>query len=307
MSKSGYKYVLTVIAADDKPLQGDRLQKIEGILAAKQWQWLLRNKAADFLFKASPALIQLQAVRDIAGIDIFLQKLMAGGEKYPKKLLICDMDSTIIGQESLDELADFMGLRAQVEPITAAAMNGEIDFASALQQRVSLLKGMPEDVLHRCYDERITINEGAIELVQTMRASGAHTVLVSGGFTAFCERIAADVGFHEYYANRLEVIDGVLTGAVLPPILDRSAKLEILEYKMQELGIGANEVIAVGDGANDIAMLKAAGIGVAYNAKPVVAKACKYRLEHSSLEHLLWVCGLQASSHIDQEDQNMES
>lgn len=289
MSQSGYHYVVTLIAPDDTPLEGELLDAAIAALAPKQWKWLRRRKAIDCLFTGAPADVQLNAVRELGDLDMFFQST----EGREKKLLICDMDSTIIQQECVDELADMLGKKAEVAAITEKAMNGELDFKDSLRERVSLLEGLPESELQRCYEERVTLSPGAKKLVQGMRQSGAHTLLVSGGFVFFTGRVGKDAGFQEHYANKLEVVGGKLTGRVLDPILDKDAKEMILTKKMQQLGLEPHQVIAVGDGANDLPMLEKAGLGVAYKAKPVVQEAAKYRLNHNSLDVLLWVAGLE--------------
>ncbi len=209
-----------------------------------------------------------------------------------KRLLIADMDSTIIGVECIDELADYAGLKAEVAAITERAMRGELDFEAALTARVALLKGLPARVLDECYAERVRLNPGARVLVRTMAALGAETALVSGGFSFFTERVAAAAGFARQQANRLEIAGGVLTGEVARPILGREAKLAALRRIAAERGIGPAAVLAVGDGANDLDMVRAAGLGVAYHAKPALAEAADARLEHSDLSALLALQGI---------------
>jgi phosphoserine phosphatase len=209
-----------------------------------------------------------------------------------KRMLIADMDSTIIGVECIDELADFAGVKPQVAAITEAAMRGELDFAAALAARVALLRGLPESVLERCYAERVRLNPGARVLVRTMAALGAATALVSGGFTYFSERVARAAGFATHQANRLLIEDGVLTGEVARPILGREAKLAALEAGAKAAGIRHDAVLAVGDGANDRDMVEAAGLGVAYRAKPALAAAADARLERSDLTALLALQGI---------------
>jgi phosphoserine phosphatase len=209
-----------------------------------------------------------------------------------KRLLIADMDSTIIGVECIDELADFAGVKAEVAAITEAAMRGELDFEAALASRVALLKGLPATVLAACYAERVRLNPGARTLVRTMAALGAETALVSGGFTYFTERVAAAAGFTHNQANRLVIVDGVLTGDVERPILGRQAKLAALQRLSEGLGIGPDAAVAVGDGANDLDMVQAAGLGVAYHAKPALAAAAGARLEVSDLTALLALQGI---------------
>ena len=210
-----------------------------------------------------------------------------------KTLLVCDMDSTVIGQECLDELADFAGLKAEVAAITERAMRGELDFEGALTTRVAMLKGLGLDALERCYAERITLNPGARTLVGTMRAHGARTVLVSGGFTFFTQRVAAAAGFDTDRGNTL-VDDGErLTGEVGQPILGREAKLAALEAESAARG-GPAAAVCIGDGANDLAMITAAGLGLAYRAKPVVAGEADAAIRHTDLRTALFFQGFEA-------------
>jgi phosphoserine phosphatase len=224
-------------------------------------------------------------------VDIVVQPV-AGRRK---KLLVADMDSTVIGQECIDELADFAGLKGKVALITERAMRGEIEFEPALRERVALLKGLPASVVDRVLAERITLDPGAKLLVATMRANGARAILVSGGFTSFVDRIRTMVGFDESYANRLVETDGNLAGEVAEPILGRAAKLATLEDAIIRLDLDAEETLAVGDGANDLAMLGRAGLGIAYHAKPKVAEAADARIDHNDLTALLFAQGYRRS------------
>ena len=208
-----------------------------------------------------------------------------------KKLLVADMESTIIEQECLDELAEHVGLRARISEITERAMRGEIAFEGALAERVALLKGLDAGVLDRLYTERVTLMPGAPELVATMRRHGAYCALVSGGFTFFTERIAARLGFDSHQANTLDIVDGRLAGTVASPVLGREAKLAALERLRDELRLQPQETMAVGDGANDLAMIKAAGLGVAFRAKPIVASESKAAVRHGDLTALLYLQG----------------
>jgi len=210
--------------------------------------------------------------------DICVQP--AKGRK--KSLLICDMDSTLIGQECIDELADFAGVKSRVSEITERAMRGEIDFEGALIERVSLLEDLDLSVLETCFKERIVLNKGAVTLCQTMKAHGAKTVIVSGGFTFFTQKVADACGFEAHHANVLLEDGRKLSGGVKRPILGRDAKRERLEEYSQSLG-GAQSAIAIGDGANDLAMIKAAGLGVAFYAKPAVAAASHCAINHTDL------------------------
>jgi phosphoserine phosphatase len=223
-------------------------------------------------------------------VDVCVQE--AVGRR--KRLLIADMDSTIIGCECIDELADFAGVKDQVAAITERAMRGELAFEGALRERVGMLKGLSLDVLQRCFDERVRLNPGARTLVTTMTAHSARAVLVSGGFEFFTSRVAALAGFQAQSANRLVEADGKLAGTVAEPILGREAKLEALEREAAALGIPLSDALAVGDGANDLMMIRAAGLGVAYRAKPVVAAEAHARVDHADLTALLYFQGYRA-------------
>jgi phosphoserine phosphatase len=205
-----------------------------------------------------------------------------------KTVLICDMDSTLIGQECIDELADFAGVKARVSEITERAMRGEIGFEGALEERVGLLKGLPVATLQKCFDERIHLNPGARALAQTMAANGAKTLIVSGGFTFFSERVAAACGFAAHQANHLNEMDGLLAGTVAYPILGREAKYDAL---VSICGGDTSESLAIGDGANDLAMIEAAGLGLAYYAKPAVAAASHSAIGCTDLRTALYFQG----------------
>jgi phosphoserine phosphatase len=209
-----------------------------------------------------------------------------------KQLLVADMDSTIIGQECIDELADYAGIKPQIAAITERAMRGEFDFADALRERVALLAGMDHGVIARCLAERIRPNPGAATLVRTMRKHGAETILVSGGFSAFVAPIAEAVGFERFVANDLSVADGRLTGTVQGRIVDSVVKRDTLIEARGRLGLDREQTLAVGDGANDIAMVEAAGLGVAFRAKPALAAVANARLDHHTLDALLWAQGI---------------
>lgn len=208
-----------------------------------------------------------------------------------KRMLLADMDSTMIGQECIDELADEAGVGAYVADITARAMNGELNFESALRERVALLKGLEASVIKKVLERRITFTPGGRELIATMKANGGYAALVSGGFTAFTSHVAQVLGFDEHRANTLHVNDGRLAGTVAEPILGREAKIAALEEISARLGMGVEDVLAVGDGANDLGMLGRAGAGVALHAKPVVAAQCDLRVNHGDLTALLYLQG----------------
>ena len=216
-----------------------------------------------------------------------------------KRLLIADMDSTIIGCECLDELADFAGVKEAVAEITERAMRGELEFEGALRERVAMLQGLALSALEACYAERVRLNPGARALVRTMAANGARCLLVSGGFSYFTSRVAQAAGFHEDRANTLVEAGGRLTGKVGEPILGREAKLAALRGEADRLGLALAEALAVGDGANDLAMIEAAGLGVAYRAKPVVAARAHARVDHVDLTALLYFQGYRAADFVD--------
>lgn len=233
------------------------------------------------------------ALSDLA-IDACLQP--AAGRQ--KRLLVADMDSTIINVECIDELADFAGVKAQVSEITERAMRGELDFEGALKARVAMLKGLPLADLQRAYDERVRLNPGARTLVRTMTAHGAKAFLVSGGFNFFTSRVAKAAGFDANRANTLLEADGVLAGRVGEPILGREAKLAALKEEAANLGIPLSQTLAVGDGANDLAMIEAAGLGVAYRAKPIVAAQADAKVDHADLTALLHFQGYRADQFV---------
>jgi phosphoserine phosphatase len=220
-------------------------------------------------------------------VDVCVQP----AEGRRKRLLVADMDSTIISCECLDELADFAGVKAAVSAITERAMRGELNFESALRERVGMLKGLPVNALQDCYDQRVRLNPGARTLIATMGASGAKCLLVSGGFTFFTGRVAAAAGFAGDRANRLIEADGLLTGAVAEPILGKAAKLSALREEAAILGLEPSATLAIGDGANDLAMIEAAGLGIAYRAKPIVAAQAHARIDHADLTALLYFQG----------------
>lgn len=239
----------------------------------------------------------LAAARDSLG-DAEIDANVVSSIDRTKRMLIADMDSTIIGVECIDEVADFAGVKHLVAPITERAMRGELDFEAALIERVGLLRYMPEETLQQAYDERVRLNKGARELVQTMNLIGAATALVSGGFTFFSSRVAAEAGFQSHQANVFLTEDGKLTGLVELPILGREAKLEALNRICEERGISPSQAVAVGDGANDLAMLNQAGLGVAYRAKPAVAEAADARLDHSDLSAILHLQGIRSDKFV---------
>ncbi|MEZ5895597.1 MAG: phosphoserine phosphatase SerB [Parvularculaceae bacterium] len=247
--------------------------------------------AEDFLISdAIDRTEAFAAIRDVLGeapVDIVLQP----AAQRKKRLIIADMDSTIIQQECIDELADFAGLKAEISAITERAMRGELDFEEALDERVGKLKGLPQSVLDEAFRTRITLTPGARTLVQTMRAHGAVAVLVSGGFTFFAGRVAALAGFDHFHANELLIDNGALTGLVARPIIGRTAKEQSLIDYAAKQSIDLADTLAVGDGANDLAMIGRAGLGVAFRAKPKVAQAADASITHGDLTALLYLQG----------------
>jgi len=291
--------VATLIAHPSNPVldakAGERAA--EAVNAAGLY-WLADGIACDVALRneADAAVSEQQlrhALSDLP-IDVVVQHV----ETRRKKILIADMDSTMIGQECIDELADVVGLKEQVSAITARAMNGEIAFEPALRERVALLKGLPITVVDDVIAKRITLTSGGPELIATMRAKGFYTALVSGGFTVFTSRIADMLGFHENRANLLLEKDGILTGEVAEPILGKQAKVDALNDIAEKLGIPPDEAMAVGDGANDLGMLGLAGSGVALHAKPTVSAQAKMRIDHSDLTALLYIQGYRRSDFV---------
>ncbi|MBS4011512.1 MAG: phosphoserine phosphatase SerB [Roseovarius sp.] len=251
-------------------------------------QWLAPDEAAEFDMPEVPGnRWEIWAELQNQAVDLVVQPT----EGRRKKMLLADMDSTIIQQECIDELAEVAGVGAHVRAITARAMNGELDFEGALIERVALLKDLPETVIGEVLASRISFMPGGAALVATMRAKGAYCALVSGGFTAFTQSVAAHLGFDENRANTLLVAKGRLIGDVARPILGRAAKVQALEEISTRLGISETDVLAVGDGANDLGMLGRAGAGVALHAKPSVAAQCDIRINHGDLTALLYIQG----------------
>lgn len=261
--------------------------------AAGTPDWLAPERAADLPFDALAPEQAVAAARAALG-DAPVDLIAVPAEGRRKHLLLADMDSTIVTTETLDEIAAFAGLKEKIAAITARAMNGELDFKAALRERVGMLAGLPLSALEATWAET-KLMPGAEALVRTMRAHGAHCALVSGGFTFFTGRVADRVGFHEHHSNVLEIADGALTGKVAEPILDKDSKLAALKRLASEKGLPLAATITVGDGANDLPMLQAAGLGVAYYAKPVVAAAARARVEHTDLTALLFAQGYRLS------------
>jgi phosphoserine phosphatase len=249
--------------------------------------WIDDGDAADLRFTGD-LKGAAWALADLPATDVVVQE----DEPRFRRLLVADMDSTIIGQECIDELADFAGMKRQIAEITERAMQGRLDFKAALRERVGLLAGLDERAIERCLNERVRPNPGAQTLVQTMRVGGARSLLVSGGFTSFAEPVARLVGFDRVRANRLGIVRRQLSGEVEDPIIDATAKREALIEAREELGLRRQDVMALGDGANDRLMIEEAGLGVAYLAKPALAQVADARIDHHGLHALLWAQGI---------------
>ncbi|RCW28421.1 phosphoserine phosphatase [Ciceribacter lividus] len=292
-------FVATLLANPSNPAVTPALtEKAAEAVGASGLYWLADGVACDIVLKdgSDPveANVDIRAILDTAPVDLAIQD----ADSRRKKFLIADMDSTMIGQECIDELAAEVGLKDKVAQITARAMNGEIAFEPALRERVALLKGLPISVVDEVIEKHITLTAGGPELIATMKARGFHTALVSGGFTVFTNPIADRLGFHENRANILLEKDGYLTGEVAEPILGKQAKVDALVEICERLGITPHDAIAVGDGANDLAMLGLAGSGVALHAKPAVAAQAKIRLDHCDLTALLYLQGYRKTDFI---------
>lgn len=258
------------------------------------WRWLDEGIAADLPFATQADAARAALEGATPGADVIVQE----EAHREKKLLVADMDSTMITVECIDELADYAGIKPQIAEVTERAMRGELDFAAALDARVALLKGLPERAIDQCLEERVRLMPGAELLVKTMRAHGAHTVLVSGGFTRFAEPVGQRIGFDRRIANVLEIDGGKLTGTVTKPIVDSSTKETTLLGAIAELGLAPEQTMAVGDGANDLAMIRKAGLGVAYHAKPIVAAAAGARIDHGDLTALLYAQGIPSAEWV---------
>ncbi len=282
--------IATLIAADrldDEMVAAATAQLAAAGVMAGPPQWIDRGSAADLPLTGDAARARAVLAEWPAPVDVVLHR--AGARR--KRLIIADMDSTMITVECIDELADYAGIKPQIAAITERAMRGELDFRAALAERVALLAGLDASVIDRCLAERVALMPGARTLVQTMAAAGARAVLVSGGFTRFAEPVAAEIGFHRAVANRLELAGGKLTGKVADPVIDSAAKRAELEAEVAALGITAADALAVGDGANDAPMLAAAGLGAAYRAHAVAQAAASASITHGDLTALLWAQG----------------
>ncbi|MGB7271617.1 MAG: phosphoserine phosphatase SerB [Albidovulum sp.] len=286
-------YIATLLANPSHAnLDRTAVESLRDAWGGGQAHWLNPGVAAEFAVADMPDnRWQVWEGLQALGIDLVVQP----SENRRKKMLLADMDSTMIGQECIDELADMAGKGPRVAAITARAMNGELDFEEALIERVDLLRNLPVAVIAQVLAERITYTPGGQTLIATMKANGAYAALVSGGFTDFTKAVAGALGFDEHRANRLLASCGKLTGEVARPILGREAKVAALQDITARLGLGPADVMAVGDGANDLGMLGLAGAGVALHAKPSVAAECDIRINHGDLTALLYIQGYSIS------------
>ncbi|MBK8629258.1 MAG: phosphoserine phosphatase SerB [Sphingomonadales bacterium] len=280
-------FIATLIAADrlsggDIDSARDAIAQAGG--APEAGVWIDEGVAADIRFAGDMAAVRLVLEGLSDTIDVIVQPDAA----RRKRLLVADMDSTMITIECIDELADYAGIKAQVADVTERAMRGELDFEGALDARVALLKGLPASVIDQCYAERVKIMPGAVPLIRTMRAHGGRCVLVSGGFTVFADRVAAEIGFDRALSNTLLIEGDALAGAVARPIIGAAAKKETLLAELDGLGLSTDSALAVGDGANDIPMIETAGLGIAYHAKPKTAAAAMACINACDLTALLY-------------------
>ncbi|WP_062734649.1 phosphoserine phosphatase SerB [Sphingobium abikonense] len=289
-------FVATLVASGSMG-QGDIAEAADRLrdagCAPSDCCWLDMDKAADLFFNVDPAAARAALAGAGKGIDVIVQ----ASETRAKSLLIADMDSTMITVECIDELADYAGIKPQIAEITERAMRGELDFAAALHERVALLKGLPDGAIDRCRAERVRIMPGAKALVRTMKARGARTLLVSGGFTRFTGPVAAEIGFDAHVANVLEIADGALLGTVETPIVDAARKRAELDAAIAS-GVDQALTLAVGDGANDIPMIEGAGLGVAYHAKPRTREAAAAEIVHGDLSVLLYAQGIASAQWV---------
>jgi phosphoserine phosphatase len=287
-------FIATLIAKE-RLAAGDISAAVDALGGVQGRHWVEEDRACDLLLGDEPGDARVCLEGLIAGVDIVVQPQA----RRRKRLLVADMDSTMIGQECIDELADYAGRKAEVAAVTEAAMRGELDFAEALDARVALLKGLEDSVIDRCRAERVRMTPGARTLVRTMAAHGAHTLLVSGGFTRFAGPVAAEIGFAEVRANVLGIAGEKLTGEVAKPIVDAEAKRNALVETAAMRDIPVAETLAVGDGANDIPMIRAAGLGVAYRAKRALAEAADARIDSNDLTALLYAQGYRRQEWVE--------
>ncbi|HYD13296.1 MAG TPA: phosphoserine phosphatase SerB [Allosphingosinicella sp.] len=279
-------FIATLIAKE-RLARGDISAAEDALGGSAGLEWVEPERACDLLLGPDPGEARGALEGLMPGVDVVVQPR----EGRRRRLLVADMDSTMISVECIDELADYAGVKAEVAAVTERAMRGELDFESALDARVALLKGLEAGVIDRCHDERVRLTPGARTLVRTMRVNGGYCLLVSGGFSLFADRVAAAIGFDAVRSNALHVADGVLTGTVGRPILGAEGKRQALLEVAQARGIPLVDTLAVGDGANDIPMLQEAGLGIAYHAKPAAAAAADARIDANDLGAILFAQG----------------
>lgn len=277
------------MVATDIPLQDAHFAKARAVLETGKINWLAKDKAADMVLAGKPDTTLIKTLREqfrSERIDVFFTR----SENRRKKLLLADMDSTIVDSETLDELAACAGIKDRIAAITARAMNGELDFKEALRERVGLLKGLPESAVRQTI-AATNLNPGAQIFVQMMKKNAAACVLVSGGFTLFTAAIAEQAGFTHNHGNLLHLENGVLTGTVGEPILDKNSKLDFLQSYCADFSLTPDDVLSIGDGANDLPMLEAAGLGIGYHPKPVLQDALDNCILHGDLSAALYAQG----------------
>jgi phosphoserine phosphatase len=293
-------HVLTLIGKmASAPLEPVHVERVcRRLETAGEADWLAEREACDLFIESPLAAADIAARARDALAGTAIDAVCASIEGRRKKLLISDMDSTVIDQECIDELGEAIGVGSRIREITAAGINGDISFSDALRRRMALMKGMERSLLESVYQDRITLKPGARTLVQTMRRHGAFCILVSGGFSFFTRRIAERIGFNDHRGNQLAFEDGKLTGQVLEPILGRSAKLNTLTELCDERGLELSEVLAVGDGANDIKMIEAAGLGVAFHGSDSLKRHASACIDHGDLTALLYIQGFRKSEFV---------
>jgi phosphoserine phosphatase len=283
-------FTATLIAAD-RMSAGDISSACDIIrsrgAAIKSSDWIDEGKAADIFFIGDAAKVRSALEHSIIAVDVIVQKT----DERRRRLLIADMDSTMITVECIDELADYAGIKEEIAEVTERAMRGELDFEDALKSRVALLKDLDQKAIDQCLTERVKIMPGAHALVRTVKAKGGMAILISGGFTRFADPVGAEIGFDRVIANVLGIENGRLTGLVDGPIVNSATKKDTLEGAMIATGWPVANTIAVGDGANDIPMIRTAGLGVAYHAKPKTAEAASARIDHGDLSAILYGMG----------------
>ena len=294
MTKGGFVFIATIIAPEGHALSNGDLSRARDVVAGGVPRWVEAGVAADVPFSGETAHVRAALEAALPDHDVIVQ-IEAHRQRT---LLVADMDSTMITVECIDELADYAGIKAEVAQVTEAAMRGELDFEGALRSRVALLKGLPETVIADCLRERVQIMSGAKALVRTLKANGGRAVLVSGGFTRFTEVVGPEIGFDRTVSNVLGISNGLLDGTVVGAIVGAQTKRETLLAERDALNLPVSAALAVGDGANDIPMIEAAGLGVAYHAKPKTAAAAAANIRHGDLSAILYAMGFPQSAWV---------